>query len=108
MAMKRCFPTLLSPREDQESPPKKAAIMRIADVSSISPESWAQSLKVNSSVGILILIRRIRMFLKLPEPQPDSLVTSKDPALDPAPARDPSIIKQNSKKILDFFCFLTS
>jgi hypothetical protein len=28
--------------------------------------------------------------------------------LDPAPATDPSIIKQNSKKNLDFDCFVTS
>jgi hypothetical protein len=41
---------------------------------------------------------RIRMFLGLPEPHPDPLVTSTDPP------PDPSIIKQNSKKNLDFYC----
>jgi hypothetical protein len=51
---------------------------------------------------------RIRIFLGLPDPHPDPLVTSTDLALDPATAPDPSFIKQNSKKILiptfcDFF-----
>ncbi len=32
------------------------------------------------------------MFLGIPDPHPDSLVTSMDPVLDAAP--DPSIIKQ--------------
>jgi hypothetical protein len=40
------------------------------------------------------------MFLGLPDPHPDPLVTS----TDPDPALDLSIIKQNSKKNLDFFC----
>jgi hypothetical protein len=39
---------------------------------------------------IRILIRRIRMFLSLPDTDPDPLVTS----IDPAPAQNPSIIKQ--------------
>jgi hypothetical protein len=38
-----------------------------------------------------------------PDPHPDPLVTSTDPAPDPGP----SIIKQ-SKKSLDFYCFVTS
>ncbi len=42
--------------------------------------------------------------LGLPDPHPDLLDTSKDP--DPAP--DPSIISKNSKKNLDFYCFVTS
>jgi hypothetical protein len=42
------------------------------------------------------------MFLGLPDPHPDRLVTSTDPA------PDPSIIKQNSKKNLDFFYFMAS
>jgi hypothetical protein len=42
------------------------------------------------------------MFLGLPDPHPDPIVTSTDPA------PDPSIIKQNSKKNLDFYCFVTS
>jgi hypothetical protein len=40
------------------------------------------------------------MFLGFPDPHPDPLITSTDPAPDPAP--DPSIIKQKSKKNLDF------
>ncbi len=47
------------------------------------------------------------MFLGLSDPHPDPLVTSTDLALDlaldPAPAPFPSIIKQNCKKILDFY-----
>jgi hypothetical protein len=39
-----------------------------------------------------IRIRRIRMFLNLPDPNPDPLVQGTDPAPDPAP--DFSIIKQ--------------
>ncbi len=45
---------------------------------------------------------QIRTFLGLSDPHPDPLATSTDPALDP------SIIKQNSKKNLDFYCFVTS
>jgi hypothetical protein len=41
---------------------------------------------------------RIHMFLGLPDPDP--LVRSMDP--------DPSIIKQKSKKNLEFYCFVTS
>ncbi len=40
--------------------------------------------------------------LGLLDPDSDPLVTGMDP--DP----DPSIIKQNSKKNLDFYCFVTS
>ncbi len=47
-------------------------------------------------------IHRIHMFLGLLDPDADPLVRG----LDPAP--DPSIIKQNSKKNLDFYCFVTS
>ncbi len=43
------------------------------------------------------------MFLGLPDPHPDLLVTITDLALDPATAPDPSIIKQNSKKNIDFY-----
>jgi hypothetical protein len=43
---------------------------------------------------------RIHIFLSLLDPDP--LVRGMDP--DP----DPSIIKQNSKKNLDFYCFVTS
>ncbi len=39
-------------------------------------------------LGIRIRIRKIRMFLSLPDPHSDPLVTSTDPA------RDPSIMKQ--------------
>jgi hypothetical protein len=46
------------------------------------------------------------MLLGLPDPHPDPLVSNMDPAPDPAP--DPSIIKQKSKKNLDFYCFVTS
>jgi hypothetical protein len=47
-------------------------------------------------------VLRIRMSLGLPDPHPDPLVISTDPAPDPC------IIKQNSKKNLDFYCFVTS
>ncbi len=51
------------------------------------------------------------MFLGLPDPHPDSIVVSTDPAPDPAP--DPSIIKKIVKKPLfllfsDFFVTFTS
>jgi hypothetical protein len=45
------------------------------------------------------------MFLGLLDPDPDSLVRDIDPV--PAPDPDPSIISNNSKKNLDFYCFLT-
>ena len=41
----------------------------------------------------------IHMFLGLPDPHPDTLVRDMDP--------DPSIIKQNSKKNIDSYCFVT-
>jgi hypothetical protein len=44
------------------------------------------------------------MFSGLLDPDPDLLVRCMDPDPDP----DPSIIKQNSKKNLDFDCFVTS
>jgi hypothetical protein len=44
------------------------------------------------------------MFLDLLDPDPDLLVRGMDPDLDP----DPCIIKQNSKKNLDSYCFVTS
>ncbi len=40
------------------------------------------------------------MFLGLPDPHPDPLLRGTDP--------DPSIIKQNSKKNPDSYCFVTS
>ncbi len=43
----------------------------------------------------------IRMFLDLPDPHPDQLVTS----TDPAPV--PSLSVKKSKKTLDFYCFVT-
>jgi hypothetical protein len=65
---------------------------------------------------IQIRIHRIQMFLRLPHPDP--LVRGMDqdpkPAPDPelAPDPDPSIIllsaSKNSKKNLDFYCFVTS
>jgi hypothetical protein len=45
-------------------------------------------------IRIQIRIRRIHMFLGLPEAHPDPLVRDTDPDLDP------SIIKKNSKKTL--------
>ncbi len=45
---------------------------------------------------------RIRMFLGLPDPHPDPLVTS----TDPVPYS--SVTKKDSKKNLDFYCFVTS
>ncbi len=48
-----------------------------------------------------IQIGRIRMYLGLPDPHPDPLVTSTDPA------PDPSIIMKDSKKNLEFYCSLT-
>ncbi len=53
-------------------------------------------------ICIRIRIRRIHMFLGLPDPHPDPLVRDMDP--DP----DPSLIKQNSKKSIDSYCFVTS
>ncbi len=44
------------------------------------------------------------MVLGLPDPDP--LVRGVDPDRDPAPDPDPSIIKQNSKKNLDSYCFV--
>jgi hypothetical protein len=46
-----------------------------------------------------VLRIRIHMFLDLPDPHPDPLVTSTDPALDPSSSR------KNSKKNRDFYCF---
>jgi hypothetical protein len=55
------------------------------------------------SLAVLwIRIRRIRMFLGLPDPHPDPLVTSTDPVTDP------SFIKQTIKNELHFYCFVTS
>jgi hypothetical protein len=45
------------------------------------------------------------MFLGLPDPHPDPLVTSTGLGLDAAP--DPSIIKKNNNKNLDFYCSVT-
>jgi hypothetical protein len=53
-------------------------------------------------IRIQIRIHQIHMFFGLPEPGP--LVKYMDP--DPAP--DPFIIKQNSEKNLDFYCFVTT
>jgi hypothetical protein len=47
-------------------------------------------------------VLRIRISLGLPDPHPDPLVISTDPAPDPC------IIEQYSKKNLDFYCFVTS
>jgi hypothetical protein len=49
-----------------------------------------------------IRIRKIHMFLGLTDPDPDPLVRDTDPNADP------SIIKQNSKKNIDIYCFVTS
>ncbi len=49
---------------------------------------------------IRIRIPRIRMFLDLLDPDLDPLVRGTDP--------DPSIIKQNSKKSLDSYGFVTA
>jgi hypothetical protein len=49
-----------------------------------------------SKAIILVLQKRIRMFMGLPDPDP--LVSGTNP--------DPSIIKQNSKKKLDSYCFV--
>ncbi len=52
------------------------------------------------------------MFLDLPDPDPDPLVRGMDPHPDQAPDRDldPSTVSssKNSKKNLDFYCFVTS
>jgi hypothetical protein len=50
------------------------------------------------TVRVPVLRIRVRMFLDLLDPDP--LVRGMDP--------DPSIIMQNSKKNLDFYCFVTS
>jgi hypothetical protein len=41
-------------------------------------------------------------------PDPDPQVSGMDPDPDPASDPDPSVIKQNSKKNLDSYCFGTS
>jgi hypothetical protein len=46
------------------------------------------------------------MFLHLLDPDPLVRGLDLDPASAPDP--DPFIIKQNSKKNLDFYCFVTS
>jgi hypothetical protein len=51
-----------------------------------------------------IRIHLIRMFLGLPDP----LVSGLDQDPDPDPDPDPSIIKQNIKKKLKAYCFVTS
>ena len=58
---------------------------RLCSSVGILGSSNASGIKVNVAV-LGIRIRRFRMFLGLPDPHPDLLVTSKDP--------DPSIIKQ--------------
>jgi hypothetical protein len=57
-------------------------------------------------IQIRIRVPRIHVFLGLldPDPDPDPLVRG----MDPDPDLDPSNIKQNSKKNLDFSCFVTS
>jgi hypothetical protein len=55
-------------------------------------------------IRILIRIHRIHVVLGLLDPDPDPLVRG----MDPDPGLDPSNIKQNSKKSLDFSCFVTS
>ncbi len=58
------------------------------------------SVRIIQSAAVL-RIRRIRMFLGLLDPDPDPLVRGMDP--------DPSISpKQNSKKNLDSYCYVTS
>ncbi len=64
-----------------------------------TPASWGDKLQRSGHV-FRIQIHRIHMFFGLPDP--DSLVRGVDP--DP----DPSIIKQNGKKTLDSYCFVTS
>jgi hypothetical protein len=51
-----------------------------------------------------VLQLRIHMFSGLLDPDPDPLVRGIYPATDP----DPYIIKQKSKKNLEFYCFVTS
>jgi hypothetical protein len=48
------------------------------------------------------------MFFVLLDPDPDPLARGMDPASAPDPDPDLSIIKQNSKKNPDFYCFVTS
>ncbi len=55
-----------------------------------------------------IRIHRIHMFLGLLDSDPDPLIRSMDPDPAPAPDQDPSNIRKNSKKTLDFYCFVTS
>ena len=61
-------------------------------------------LKFTPVLRIRIRIHRIHMFLGLLDPDPDPLVRGMNPAPDP----DPSILSKNSKKNLDFYCFVTS
>jgi hypothetical protein len=59
-----------------------------------------------SVLQIWIRICRSRMLLGLPNPDPLVQGTDRDPDLASAP--DPSIIKQNSKKNLESYWFVTS
>jgi hypothetical protein len=59
-------------------------------------------LRLSVKAVLRIRIHRIHVFLGLLDP--DLLVRG----MDPDPGLDPSIIKQNSKENLDFYCFVTS
>jgi hypothetical protein len=54
--------------------------------------------------AVLRIWIRIHVFLGLLDPDPDPLVRG----MDTDPGLDPSIIKQNNKENLDFYCFVTS
>jgi hypothetical protein len=49
-------------------------------------------MRIHNTTGMTQPVMRIRMFLGLPDPNLDPLVSGMDPAPDPAP--DPSIIME--------------
>jgi hypothetical protein len=57
---------------------------------------------IGDTAKIPVMRIRIRMFLGLLDPHPDPLVTSTDPD------HGSPFSKQNCKKTLDFYCFVTS
>jgi hypothetical protein len=61
----------------------------------------SKSRRIPNNTVCSIRIRRTNMFFGLPDPHLDPLVRDMDPDPDP-------IIKQNSKKNIDFYCFVTS
>ncbi len=84
-------------------------LMRCMRAGHVSPYRTVQARAGVDSVVLRLSVKavlriwiRIHVFLGFPDPDP--LVRG----MDPDPGLDPSIIKQNSKENLDFYCFVTS